>query len=154
MSEVSGVRLDHVGINVPDLEQAVAFFVEAFAATVVFRLDRISDPEGQSMQRIGAHQKAQFEAVMLDLSGGRLELLQWWSDGADPQLPGAVDAGASHVAIQTSTLKATLECLRRMPGVDVMGEPVTFTEGATPGLSNAFVRAPWGTVIELVDWGR
>ena len=153
MSAASGLSLDHVGINVPDLEKAVAFFVEAFGATVVFRLDRIRDPEGESMRRIGAHQKAEFEAVMLDLSGGRLELLQWWSDRAQPRQPAAVDAGASHVAIQTSSIHATLETLRQMHGVEVIGEPVTFSEGATPGLSNAFVRAPWGTVIELVDWG-
>ncbi|WP_026556147.1 VOC family protein [Arthrobacter sp. 35W] len=153
MSAAPAVRLDHVGLCVPDLEEAVAFFVEAFGATVVFRLDRIRDPEGGSMQRIGANQTAEFEAVMIDVAGARLELLQWWSGESKTGQPAAMDVGASHLALQTPDIHATLAALRQMPGVVVMGEPVTFTEGATPGLSNAFVRAPWGTILELVTWG-
>ncbi|WP_427015656.1 VOC family protein [Pseudarthrobacter sp. P1] len=153
MSAAPTVRLDHVGLCVPDLEQATAFFVEAFGATVVFRLDRIRDPEGGSMQRIGANRAAEFEAVMLEMAGGRLELLQWWSGESRAEQPAAMDVGASHLAMQTPDLRATLAVLRQMPGVVVMGEPVTFLEGATPGLSNAFVRTPWGTILELVNWG-
>jgi hypothetical protein len=34
----------------------------------------------------------------------------------------------------------------------VMGEPVHFPQGQSPGLVNAFVKAPWGLLIELVHW--
>ncbi|MCP1413750.1 VOC family protein [Paenarthrobacter sp. A20] len=149
----SQVRIDHYGLNVPNLEQAVSFFQEAFNAQVVFRLARMRDPDGGSMQRIGADPRDEFEVVMLDLAGQRLELLQWWSPQGTRRPLGATGHGASHLGMTCPDLAATLNQLRRMPGVTVLGEPQTFTEGPTPGLTNAFVLTPWGSSIELVNWG-
>jgi catechol 2,3-dioxygenase-like lactoylglutathione lyase family enzyme len=146
--------LDHVGLNVPDLDQAVTFFTEAFGATTVFRLGRTSDPEGGSMERLGAPREAAFELAMLELGSGRLELLRWWSvDQADRE-PRSSDVGACHVSVLVSDVTAAVEGLRTREGVRVLGEPVTFDAGATPGLTNAFVTTPWGALIELVNWGR
>lgn len=146
-------RLDHIGLNVPDLEQAVNFFTEAFGATTVFRLGRINDLEGGSMERLGAPREAAFELVMLQLGTGRLELLRWWNPNQADRAPQSSDIGACHVAVQVSDVAATLESLRAREGVQVLGEPVTFDTGATSGLTNAFVTTPWGTLIELVNWG-
>lgn len=152
---VPGVQgLDHVGLNVPDLEQAVRFFTDAFGATTVFRIGRVSDPEGVSMERIGAPRDASFELAMLQLGAGRLELLSWWT--AEDQAgegPRPSDVGASHVAVNVSDVNVAVEHLHTMQGVQVLGEPVTFDSGATPGLTNVFLRTPWGALIELVNWG-
>ena len=48
---------------------------------------------------------------------------------------------------------ATVERLRVAPDVELLGQPVTFDAGPTPGLTNAFLRTGWGVLLELVDWG-
>lgn len=147
-------ELDHVGLNVPDLDQAVAFFIDAFGATEVFRIERFSDIEGGSMERLGAAREAAFELAMLQLGSGRLELLRWWSPNpADRDLRSS-DVGASHIAVKVANVAQTLESLRARGDVRVLGEPVTFETGATPGLTNAFVTTSWGALIELVNWGE
>lgn len=144
---------DHVGLNVPDLDQAIAFFVDAFGATEVFRIAPFSDEEGGSMERLGAAREAAFELVMLQLGSGRLELLRWWSPDPADRLLRSSDVGASHIAMQVANVALAVEKLRTREGVRVLGEPVTFETGATPGLTNAFVTTPWGALIELVNWG-
>lgn len=146
-------ELDHVGLNVPNLDEAVAFFIDAFGAKEVFRIERFSDIKGGSMERLGAAREAAFELVMLQLGSGRLELLRWWSPNpVDPGLRSS-DVGASHIAVKVANVEQALESLRAREDVWVVGEPVTFETGATPGLTNAFVTTSWGALIELVNWG-
>lgn len=154
MTATSSVRLDHVGVNVPELEPAVAFFKDVFDATVMFRLGKTSDPNGKLMERTGADRGAEFEAVMLRIGDGNLELLQWSSNESLSSLPAAVDVGASHIGIEVPDLAVVLERAREVEGVQVIGDPVTFSEGPTPGLSNAFFRTPWGAIVELLHWGQ
>lgn len=144
--------LDHVGLNVPDLDQAVEFFRAAFGATVVFRMERYVDPSGDAPTRLGARRSASFELAMLALPGGRLELMRWWNGQDGGSAPGAADMGGSHVAIAVTDVGAALEQLATLPDVRVLSTPVTFEDGPTPGLTNAFVSAPWGMLIELVNW--
>ena len=150
---VPGVRgLDHVGLSVPDLDAAVAFFVQSFGAQVVFRMDRPPTGAAMGAERLGADPQAQFALAMLSLGGGRIELLQWWSARAGGPLPAVESHGGSHVALEVDDVAGALERLARIDGVRILSEAVTFAEGPTPGLTNAFARAPWGAVIELVSW--
>jgi catechol 2,3-dioxygenase-like lactoylglutathione lyase family enzyme len=152
---VPGVEgLDHVGLNVPDMDQAVRFFTEAFGATTLFCIDRIADPEGGAMERLGAPRAASFELTMLQLGSGRLELLRWWTEDPSDDAPRSSGLGAAHVAIKVSDVAAAVACLGAMDGVQVLGQPITFASGVTPGLTNAFVTTPWGALVELLDWGQ
>lgn len=146
-------RFDHVGLSVPDLEAAVGFFVECFGAKVVFRLDPPATPGPVGAERLGADKDASFALAMLSLGGARIELLQWWSPKARGPAPLVESRGGSHVAVEVADVGEALSRLAEVAGVSVVGEPVTFTEGPTPGLTNAFARAPWGALIELVSWG-
>lgn len=148
---ITGARLDHTGLVVPDLDEAVEFFQVAFGAEVVFRMYRFDDPTGGATRRLGAQHGTSFALAMLGWGDRRLELLQWWPPwNEDSHGPEAV--GASHVAVEVPDLWTALESLRHIPGVRVVGDPVTFTEGPTPGLTNAFVSSPWGCLIELMQW--
>lgn len=148
---VGAANLDHVGLVVPDLDQAVAFFSEVFGARLVFRMDRFIDPTGAASRRLGAKPGSGFALAMLAWGDHELELLQWWPAGeARGSEPDAV--GTAHVAVGVPDVSAALDVLRSVPGVEIIGEPVTFTEGPTPGLTNAFARAPWGLLIELMQW--
>lgn len=141
--------LDHVGMSVPDLDAAVAFFTEHFAARELFRLPRV---EGGA-ERLGAPPQAAFALAMLDVGGAGIELIQWWSPGAGGAPPRADLPGGTHLGIEVDDVPAALAALAAVPGVGVVGTPVTFGEGPTPGMSNAFITTPWGGLIELLSWG-
>jgi catechol 2,3-dioxygenase-like lactoylglutathione lyase family enzyme len=143
--------LDHVGLSVPDLEEAVRFFVGHIGAEELFRLGRPASPS-RGAERLGAPVEAQFALAMLQVGRGRLELVQWWPPGDDGTWPSPSQAGAPHVALEVRDVAVALESLRHVEGVAVMGEPVHFPQGQSPGLVNAFVKAPWGLLIELVHW--
>jgi catechol 2,3-dioxygenase-like lactoylglutathione lyase family enzyme len=144
--------LDHVGLSVPDLDEAVDFFVRRFGASVLFRLDPVVPGRPSGTERLGVSPDARFTLAMLQLGRGRLELLQWWSERSPGALPEADEPGGTHVAIEVADVARCLDALCLAEEVEVVGEPVTFGGGLTPGLTNAFVRAPWGALIELVNW--
>ncbi len=146
-------RFDHVGLSVPDLDEAVAFFVEGFGAEVVFRMERPATREPVGADRLGADARAQFALAMLALGGGRLELLQWWSPRAPGDIPPVDCLGGTHVAIEVADVAEALSRLSQVEGVSILSDALTFTEGPTPGLTNAFARAPFGALLELVSWG-
>jgi catechol 2,3-dioxygenase-like lactoylglutathione lyase family enzyme len=143
---------DHVGIQVPDVDTAAAFFVEAFGARVEFQMGRAAPGAAMGSERLGLAPDVQFALVMLDLGGSRVELLQFWPAPSAAPPPTADLPGGYHVAVEVDDVSVALEGLRLREGVVVVGEPVTFPVGATPGLTNAFVRTPWGALVELVAW--
>lgn len=137
------MKLDHAGITVPDLDEAVEFFRTGFGAEALFALGPV-----RGADRLGVDAESWFELVMLDIGGGKLELLHW--QGGNP--PRQDCSGGTHIGIEVASVAEVLERVREIPGVHVHGEPVEFTEGATPGLTNAFIATPWGSLIELLGW--
>jgi catechol 2,3-dioxygenase-like lactoylglutathione lyase family enzyme len=151
-ASVPGRGFDHVGLTVPDLGSAVDFFVSAFGARLAFSMDRSSEGEAMGAERLGVRPASRFSLAMIELGTSRLELLQWWPAPTDARPPHADLAGGAHVAVDVEDVARALERLRLVEGVEVVGEPLTFATGSTPGLTNAFVRTPWGALVELVNW--
>jgi catechol 2,3-dioxygenase-like lactoylglutathione lyase family enzyme len=151
MADVTGT-LDHVGVNVPDLDVAVQFFQDAFGARLIFRFDGIHDPTGVAPGRLGALPDASFSLAMLEIGSARVELLSWRSARMTGGLPVADAPGGTHIGLAVQDIGSALEALRSRPDVFVVGEPVTFDSGATVGLTNAFARTSWGLLIELLQW--
>lgn len=146
-------ELHHTGIVVPDLAAAVAFFVDHLGAEVEFGMDRFIDESGAAVGRIGARAGASFALAMVRLGVARLELLQWWPVAAARESSEPNVVGAVHVGVVVDDVAAALDRLRAVAGVRVLSGPLTFAEGPTPGLTNAFIVAPWGLLVELMSWG-
>lgn len=150
--------LDHVGLTVPDLDAAVAFFERHFGAEVVFHLPRFVDPTGAAVARLGAARGASFSLTMLELVGGYVELLEWEPQLTPSEQPDSAVAfppnltNGVHLALEVKDIGGILDELRQAPGVTVLSDPLTFREGPTPGLTNAFITTPWGLLIELMAW--
>lgn len=152
MPVLSGVRaVDHVGITVPDLDQAQAFLVDVLGATYRYRLGRREGQGTWMSEHLGVDDRTAIAEIRF-FRLGALVLEVFAYDAPDQVLvpPRNSDVGGHHLALYVEDLDAAVAELRAA-GVEVMGEPVT-SGGAHEGQRWIYVRAPWGLQLELVSY--
>ncbi len=145
-------RPDHLGVTVPDLDAAVAFFVEGLGAELLYTEGPVRDDGEWMTRQLDVHPRAELHAAMVRMPGGfRLELLAYEAPDQRRAWPRNSDWGGWHLALEVPDVGAALERLRALPGVRVLGE-VHETEEA-PGVVVLwiYVTAPWGMQLELVS---
>src|SRR5436309_1390014 len=107
----STTGVDHIGFNVPDLEEAIRFFERVLGCALLERTTGRpfkGDPTRSNevaMLRYGAHQL--------------IELLEWRIPGQSSYQPAMSDPGGYHVALTVADLDAAVAYLRSAPGVKV-----------------------------------
>jgi catechol 2,3-dioxygenase-like lactoylglutathione lyase family enzyme len=152
-SGIPGLRgTDHIGVTVPDLDEAERFLVDVIGAQKVYTLGaKRADDDWMAVQ-LGVHPRTAIREIRFFRlgNGSNLELFQY--DAADGQapLPHNSDLGGHHVALYVDDLDAALAYLRAHD-VEVMGEPVA-SAGASAGQRWIYFRAPWGMQFELVSF--
>lgn len=152
-----GLRhLDHVGLTVPNLDEAVAFFVQVFGAEELYRSERGPDK---------AFMAANFEVpadAALKLSMLRMppnlnvELFEWASASKDPKVPRPCDGGGRHLAFVVDDVDDACAYLRTIDGVRILGD-VKEVGGDSPKVRGnrwTYAVAPFGLLFELVDRSR
>lgn len=144
--------MDHVGITVPDLDEAEQFFVEVLGAVPVYRLGpKRADDDWMSVQ-LGVHPRTQITEIRFYRLGHGTNIEVFAYDAADGQAPPPrnSDIGGHHLAIYVDDMDAAIAHLRAH-GVEIMGEPVA-SAGASAGQRWLYFRAPWGLQLELVSF--
>lgn len=144
--------LDHVAVTVPDLEEAVAFFVEVLGAEVVYRRAYAPAPGTDEMAvQFGAHPAASWRLAKLRLAGADLEVFEYRAPDLRMAFPRGCDAGGGHLGLRVADVDAAVAELRDEPRVRVLG---TVQEIPPPhplaGRRWVYLFAPWGLVLELV----
>jgi catechol 2,3-dioxygenase-like lactoylglutathione lyase family enzyme len=140
---------DHVGFTVPDLDQAVSFFVDVLGATEQARFAVRDNPEVME-HGIGVHPQASLRAVMLQLTPAlSVELFQYQAPGQDTRMPEVSDIGGHHLCVVVDDLDAAIAELRGRPDVQA-GTPGTVSCGPHAGGRWLYFRTSWGLVIELI----
>ncbi|XVV02576.1 VOC family protein [Actinosynnema sp. CA-248983] len=151
---IPGARaVHHVAYTVPDLDQAVRFFVDVIGAELVYELGPVEDPDGDWMTRkLGVDAKASTRIAMLRLGPvTNLELFEYTAPDQRRELPRNSDWGGHHLAIHVEDVDAAVAYLRDQPGVTVMGEPETIEEGPITGDRWVYFTTPWGMQMELIN---
>jgi catechol 2,3-dioxygenase-like lactoylglutathione lyase family enzyme len=128
--------VDHVGYNVPDLDEAIAFFTEFLGFTLLERSGGFAPGESAFGARV----------AMLDFGGARVELLQFHPTAPDAPQPGLQDHGGYHLALTVTDLDAAVAHLRTHPAVRLLREP----DALRNGRRRAFFVTPWGATIQLI----
>lgn len=128
-------RIDHVGVAVEDLDQAVVLYSERFGMTEQHR---------ETVEEFGV------EAVLLEVGEGHVELLEPLSEeSAIGRFLARNGPGVHHVAYQTDDIEATLERVRRA-GVEAIDEqPRTGIRGSRVAFLHP--RSTGGVLTELVE---
>lgn len=146
------VGTEHIGITVPDLDEAERFLVDVLGCVRVYSLGPFERDDDWMAVHLGVHPRT----VMRELrfyrlgTGPNLEVFQYEAaDGQAPH-PRNSDIGGHHLAIYVHDLDAAVAYLRER-GVEVMGEPTVSTRHSA-GQRWVYFRAPWGMQLELVSY--
>ena len=130
-------RLDHVGLNVADLEAMTAWYVEALGLEVEFEF---------------ALDQVELCGVMLrSAAGHRIELLCRPGSVAGLQAASPVEAaltrGFGHVAFDVVDVDAAYDALVAAGATDRLSP----RPSPEPGVRMAYVADPEGNLLELLD---
>ena len=144
---------DHLGVTVPDLDEAEDFLVGILGAERIYTLGaKRSDDTDWMTAQLGVHPRTVIEEIRFYrlATGLNLELFEYdAADGQQPQ-PRNSDLGGHHVALYVDDMDAAVAYLRRND-VEVMGEPIA-SAGAAEGQRWIYFRSPWGMQFELVSY--
>jgi catechol 2,3-dioxygenase-like lactoylglutathione lyase family enzyme len=146
------VRVDHIGLTVPDLDEAVRFFCEALGATELFRFSR-RDQGLFMVERFKASPESSFTLAMLSLPGEvQIELFEWQDPQQTRSYPRLFDIGGHHLCLQVDDVERALEAVIAYPGTRVLGD-VKLVEPPSPraGTRWIYFATPWGLHVELVN---
>ena len=146
---------DHIGFTVPDLAQAVDFFVNVIGCEKFYDLGPFKAEDEWMAEHLGVHPRA----VMKKLTflrcghGSNFEIFEYESPDQDRQQPLNSDVGGHHLGFYVADMNAAVAHLRRH-GVQVLGESTLMKEGPSAGLHWVYFTAPWGMTMELVSYPR
>ncbi|MCA5922110.1 MULTISPECIES: VOC family protein [Curtobacterium] len=151
-----GIRIDHVGVTVPDIDAATAFFEAAFDAVVLYDMRRRDEAPNGTAEAHGylgiPSTMAQGAMRMLALpEGPGLELFEYLGPeqrtAAHPS-----DLGWQHLAVYADDLDETLARVEAAGGT--RNSDPRDLRGDEAGTGNRFVytRTPWGSTLELVSY--
>lgn len=149
----TATNVDHVAYTVPDLNQAVEFFVDVLGADLLYRLDSVKDDEDDWMRRqLAVDPRASAQIAMLRLGPvTNVELFQYEAPDQNHQIPKNSDYGGHHLAFYVEDIEAAAAYLRAQPGVTLLGEVQTIEDGPIAGDRWIYFLAPWGMQMEILN---
>jgi catechol 2,3-dioxygenase-like lactoylglutathione lyase family enzyme len=140
---VSARHVDHFGMTVPNLDEAVRFFEDAIGAKLLWRVGPFPEtPTGFPIDSV--------YIAMLRLGPNlNLELLAFKADGQRQQMPSNVDLGAAHLAFFVDDIHAAAESLKSH-GAELLRGPIQASGEPKRGEVIWYFKTPWGAFMEIL----
>ena len=148
-----GLRgVDHVGVTVPDIEQATAFFVGVLGCELLYEREPPGDDAPRDRLGVPAGSRIQAVRFLRCANGANIELFEFSSPDQREDFPRPSDVGIQHLALYVEDLDAAAEHLRRH-GVNLLSGPNPLP-GPEAGDGNRFIyaRTAWGLTVELISY--
>lgn len=137
--------VNHVGVTVANLDEALTFYREVFGLEPVFATEASGPPVAEMFQV----PDAEFKVAFLPIGNTVWELVEYRAPGNATQ-PRHNDIGGMHACLEVSDMRAACERLAEH-GVAVPNEPLEIPEGPMAGAKIAYVRDPNGVQLELLQ---
>ncbi|MGE3990820.1 nuclear transport factor 2 family protein [Pseudorhodoplanes sp.] len=143
--------IDHVSYTVPNLRQAVDFFVNVLGARALY--ERRSGAFGGDLaERFDVRAGASFELAKLELAGTSIELFEYRDAGGPNVTAKNSTCGGGHFAMLVDDFDAALEQLGKIPDVRLLGQASVLADGhPLAGRRWIYFLTPWGLQLELVS---
>jgi catechol 2,3-dioxygenase-like lactoylglutathione lyase family enzyme len=144
---------DHTGITVPDINQALDFFVNVVGCKEAMSFGPFSDEKGDFMtQLVNVNPRAVIDKIALVRCGygSNIELFQYTSPDQKNMTPKNSDIGGYHVAFYVDDIKAAKAYLDSKGVKTFFNLPVE--QGPAAGQSIFYFLAPWGLQLEAISY--
>ena len=152
-----GMRgMDHVGITVPDLKAATAFFTDVLGCQAAMSFGPFADDKGTFMQdALHVDPKAVIEQITQVRcgNGSNIELFQYKAADQKTVSIRNSDIGGHHIAFYVDDIKAAKAYLESK-GVHTRWGPFAVTQGPAAGQSIFYFQAPWGLQLEAISYPK
>jgi catechol 2,3-dioxygenase-like lactoylglutathione lyase family enzyme len=148
-----GVRgVEHIGLTVPNLDEAVAFFRDVIGCDFIFDGGRYGPDPDFLPANLGVHRDASFRYCFMRCgNGANFELFEYDSPDQNRTRPKNSDHGGHHIAFYVDDFAAALAHLKAH-GVPIMGTPEHIETGPAAGSWWVYFLAPWGLQLELCSY--
>jgi catechol 2,3-dioxygenase-like lactoylglutathione lyase family enzyme len=153
------VRADHVGLTVPDLEEAVRFYTDVIGGVELYRqgpfdaaeIPRMPDGRDWTEAHVNVPGARLRFAVLRLGDDFMLELFEYEKpEQASRTPPQNSDVGGHHLALKVTDVDAASSFLRER-GVRLM-ERIEIDEGPAAGQRANYFLDPFGNHLELVQY--
>jgi len=146
-------RLDHIGLTVPNLDEAHEFLVDVIGCEYMYQLGPfVHDDSDWMLEHLNVHPRTLMRELHFFRLGGQavFEVFEYQAPDQRTEVPKNSDIGGHHVAIYVDDLDEAVEYLKSK-GVRVLGDP-TVSKNASEGQRWVYFLAPWGLQFELVSY--
>ena len=152
--ELGLVGLDHVGITVPDINQAIEWFEDVLGAVAPLTFGPF--PAGPFVASVvDVAETASIDQITMLRIGhsANIELFQYTApDGQRHDMPKNSDWSGHHVAFYVTDIDTAVEYMvekgvRKMPA-----GPFTLAQGPAAGQTIQYFQTPWGGYIEFISY--
>lgn len=150
-----GMRgVDHIGITVPDLKAATAFFVDVLGCEAAMSFGPFSDDKGTFMKdALHVDPRAVIQQITQVRcgTGSNIELFQYQAPDQKTVAIKNSDIGGHHIAFYVDDIAAAADHLKKA-GVETFFGPIPVSEGPAAGQSILYFLTPWSTQMELITY--
>ena len=149
--------IEHIGFTVPDVKEAVAFFVDVLGCEFMYWMGPFKDPEGDWFKvNLDVHPRAEIpRAALLRCGhGSNMEIFEYVAPDQNRTMPHMSDWGCPHLAFYVDDMDAGLAYLEEQ-GLRILGgKKAGIGDEAGEESSFAHFLSPWGMVLELVSFPK
>jgi len=148
------VGTDHVGLTVPDIKEAIAWFKDVMGATDPLTFGPISDPKGTLMHDlVGVDRRAVIDQITVLRIGhsANIELFQYQAPHQNHTPAKNSDWAGHHIAFYVNDIDAAVAHMEGK-GVEKFMGPFPITDGPAAGQSINYFKTPFGTYIEFITY--
>ena len=148
--KISGIQ--HIGLTVPDMEEAVSFFTTMFGGVSVMECGSVDVDDTFMIRKLGvpSNRRIKDQRVIRLGNGGNLELFEYSGEPEQTPVKRNSEIGACHLAFEVDDVVEATQRLRGA-GVDVLDGPTLIGSGPMLGLTWVYLKTPWGQFLELVS---
>ena len=145
--------MHHIGITVPDIKQAIAFFEAVFGAVNVFQTGPFDVDNAFMQRRLGAAPQSRIrDLVFLRCGDGTsVELFEYSGEDATTRFRRNSEIGGMHLCFEVEDVFASAERLKAQ-GIEFLDGPNTVEEGPLAGFNWIYFYAPWGQSLEIASF--
>jgi catechol 2,3-dioxygenase-like lactoylglutathione lyase family enzyme len=154
---IPGMRgVNHIGLTVPDLDQAVTFFTDVMGCQKAMSFGPFRDDKGTFMQDVlDVDPRAVIDQItMLRCGfGSNIELFKYEAPDQKTVTVRNSDVGGHHIAFYVDDIDAAAAYLKAK-GIKTNMGPIPVSEGPAAGQTILYFSAPWGLQLEAISFPK